>query len=247
MKYKISNLLSITTHDDGTFSKTEASCALAVIGGLRHDEAASSGTANVFIGEDGAHYWIPKAVVAGAEPDFTEYASMPQLDTFNNPAFAQMLVRRMGLIVNPVVFEHGNLVGQWRVESNNHYGANDFLKSGWKHGSDEPVLEQSVSLTNAIAAAALRVAGVGRKAYVFKNDADGASTLIFLSELILNWIQANTDISPNLHPVPELDAYAIIGIDEDDAMEVITKTLTEKTETEAEIPPASLETETPAE
>lgn len=226
MKYSINENLSITVNDKGQASKNDVACLLAVIAGLRHDPETSTGAANIFVGEDSTRYWVPKTVAPGAEPDFSDFASMMQLAPHNNPAFCQALMRKLGLVVSPVLMEHGHLVGAWKVEHVAYYGATNFKEHGWQHGTNEPVQEVSSNLFEAICRAALRVAGVGRRAYLFSPEENSPDAmLIYLSDWVRDWIIHNTSDSDRLKAIPPLDSYAICGISEDGAQRIITEAL----------------------
>lgn len=212
MKYLLSEHLSLTLTNNGV-DPIEASNALALIAGLTHDHVASQGPANVFVAEDGSRAWIRKEISDSAESDYSAFEHIPELNPFENLAFCQSLIRSLGLVVTPIIFENGNLVGQWRVELNTTYGANDMAKTGLKVGSMEPVSEVSSSLMSAVCFAALRIAGIGRKAYLLRSDVDGENpTLQWMSDQVYAWMLANTDMGDDVIHVPELDEYAVIGI-----------------------------------
>ncbi|HFF9481074.1 TPA: hypothetical protein ACGFA2_004520 [Serratia marcescens] len=236
MKYRLSEHLSLTLTNNGV-DPIEASNALALIAGLKHDHVASQGPANVFVAEDGSRAWIRKQI-DGAEPDYSAFEHMPELNPFENHAFCQSLIRSLGLVVTPIIFENGNLVGQWRVELNTTYGANDMANTGLKVGSMEPVSEVSTSLLSAVCFAALRIAGIGRKAYLLRSDVEGEMpTLQWMSDQIYAWMLANTDMGDDVVHVPELDEYAVIGISPENAASRIEEALAS-----ADVPAASVDT-----
>jgi hypothetical protein len=230
MKYRLNDHLTLTTTDSG-LNPFEASNALALLAGLKHDHIASQGPANVFVAQDGSRTWIRKQVTEGSEPDYSAFESMPELSPFNNIAFCQSLIRSMGLIASPILFENGNLVGQWRVELNTNYGANDMANTGLKVGTQEPVSETSHSLIQAVCFAALRVAGIGRKAYLLRPEVDGDKpSLQWMGDNTYAWMLANTDMGNDVVHVPELDEYAVIGISPDNAAGIIEAALATKPE-----------------
>ncbi|CAM3952326.1 hypothetical protein [Serratia silvae] len=217
MKYRLTDDLSLTT-TDRNLDIVEASNALALIAGLKHDPVASLGPANVFVAENGSRTWIRKHPTEGSAPDFSAYETMPELRPFENLAFGQSLVRSMGLVVSPVVFKNGDLIGQWCVELNTGYGANDMAKTGLKFGATEPVSEVSGVLSHAICFAALRIAGIGRKAYVLQPAVEGENlTLQFMSDTTYQWMLENTDMGKDVFHVPALDEYAFTGISAEEA------------------------------
>lgn len=237
MKYHINENLSITVNEKGQATKSDVACLLAVITGLRHDAEGSAGAANVFVGEDETRYWVAKPVAPGTEPDFSDYASMMQLAPHNNPAFCQALTRKLGLFISPVLMDQGHLVGAWKVEHMAHYGVTNFKENGWQHGALEPVQENSANLFEAICRAAMRVAGIGRRAYLFTPDPDRTdSQLVFLSDWVRDWIIQSTTDGDRLKPIPALDAYAICGIDEDNALRILREQTEEaKQDVDAEL------------
>ncbi|CAH3930504.1 TPA: hypothetical protein ACGFAK_005047 [Serratia marcescens] len=240
MKYRLNEHLTLTTTEQG-LNHLEASNALALIAGLTHDHVASQGPANVFVASDGSRAWIRKQVADGTEPDYSAFQNMPELNPFTNMAFCQSLIRSLGLVVSPILFENGNLVGQWRVELNTNYGANDMANSGLKVGVNEPVSEMSHSIMQAVCFAALRVAGIGRKAYLLRPEVEGERpSLQWMGDHTYAWMLANTDMGDDVVPVPELDEYAVTGISPEDAATKIEAALAALTEDSAPKP------ETPA-
>ncbi|MCZ4061178.1 hypothetical protein O3W44_22420 [Pantoea sp. LMR881] len=238
MKYIINEALSITLNKKGQATIHDTACLLAAIAGLRHDPDASQGAANIFVGEDGTHYWIPKPVAAGITPDYSEFANMMQLAPHKNPAFCHVLMRKLGLIVSPVLLDGGHLAGQWRVEYVTFYGVTDFKNNGWTFGENEPVSETSQNLFEAICRTAIRVAGVGRKAYLLRESKDSNDAkLIYLSDWCIDWIAQNTTDAERLQPVPALDAYAVCGISEEDAKRILENAIAES-KANAEAAPA---------
>ena len=223
MKYKITDLLSISVDEKYNTSKTEAACLLAIMCGLVHEPELSQGSANVFKGGDGVHYWIAKSNIAGEEVDFSEYAAMQQFAPLHNPAICQLLAHKFGFHVAGVPYEGGSLAGLWRVEYISGYGVTNFAQNGWTHGANEPVMEASVNMNQAICQAALRVAGVGRKAYLLTIKDSQKQKLIYMSDWVYQWIVQNTADAEYLTPIPELDMYAITGIDEKEADKVISE------------------------
>ncbi|UAN54747.1 hypothetical protein KGP26_29820 (plasmid) [Serratia sp. JSRIV002] len=238
MKYRLTDDLSLTTDTDRNLDIVEASNALALIAGLKHDPVASMGPANVFVSADGSRTWIRKHPTDDSAPDFSAYETMPELRPFDNLAFGQSLVRSLGLVVSPLIFKNGDLIGQWYVELNTGYGANDMAKTGLKVGTYEPVSEVSDVLNHAICFAALRIAGIGRKAYVLKPAVEGEKpTLQFMSDTTYQWMLENTDMGKDVIPVPELDEYAFTGISAEDAVAKIESILSvEKAQDQADEP-----------
>lgn len=231
MKYKITDLLSISVDDQYNTSKTEAASLLAIMCGLVHVPELSQGSANVFKGGDGAHYWIAKSNIAG-EVDFSEYADMQQFAPHHNAAICQTLAHKFGFHVSGLPYEGGMLSGLWKVEFISGYGVTNFAQNGWTYGANEPVMETSTNLFEAICRTALRLVGVGRKAYLLTVKDSPKQTLIHMSDWVYQWIVQNTADAEYLIRVPELDMYAITGIDEKDAEEIISEALANLTQEE---------------
>lgn len=246
-KYLINEHLAVTINDKGTMNKSDVACAVAILVGLKHDVEASQGPANVFVGDDGARYWIPKPVQAGEEADFSDYANMLQLAPHSNPAICHMIVRKLGLFITPVIVDGGNLAGLWRVEFVAQYGTTNFKEFGWVAGAMEPVQETAPVLLDAIIRTALRVMGINRRAFIHRGE-DDKNTLIHMSDWVHNWVLQNTNEGDRLTAVPTLDAYAVCGIDEDKANELIESAIAEAKaeaakETKPEEAPAPVQTE----
>ena len=213
--YKITDNLSINIDENGNYKADEASSLLAIICGLEHDLEASQAAANVFTAADGTRYWVPKSI----DGDFTEYAELQLFNPFKNPAIAQTLMRQLGITLNPVAFENGNLTGQWRAEYVIGYGSSDFHRNGWPFGVNEPVFEQSHDVKEAVCKVAMRVVGFLRRAYLLERENE--SRLIFLSDWVYEWIIQNSPDGATLTPIEELDEYAICSVSQADAARII--------------------------
>lgn len=225
-KYFINEHLAVTINDKCGMSNNDIACALAILVGLKHDAEASQGAANIFVGEDGTSYWVPKPVAAGEEADFSAYANMMQLAPQSNPAICHSIVRKLGLFITPVILEGGHLAGLWRVEYVAQYGTTNFKDNGWVAGAMEPVQETAPVLLDAIIRTALRVMGINRRAFIHRGE-DDKNTLIHMSDWVHNWVLQNTNEGDRLTAVPTLDAYAVCGIDEDKANELIESAIAE--------------------
>lgn len=246
-KYFINEHLAVTINEKGSMSNNDVACALAILVGLKHDVEASQGAANIFVGEDGTSYWVPKPVAAGEEADFSAYANMMQLAPHSNPAICHAIVRKLGLFITPVILDGGLLAGLWRVEYVAQYGTTNFKEHGWVAGAMEPVQETAPVLLDAIIRTALRVMGINRRAFIH-HGADDKNTLIHISDWVHSWVLQNTNEGDRLTPVPALDSYAVCGIDEDKANEIMETAIAEAKAqaaepTKSDTAPAPVETE----
>lgn len=138
--------------------------------------------------------------------ELAQSAGCVALDVMKDESIAQDLIKDLGLLITPLPFRDGTLVGRWRVERISSYMPWNVERNGIITGVNQPVATESVNLLHAIYATATRVMGVGKLAFVtFPKGADGEERIISCDFELVG--QLEPWLNKTIFRAPELDTF----------------------------------------
>jgi hypothetical protein len=245
----------IESDENGNFKILDLNILLAGISGWKLREITPLNDAILERTVDGEEQscFIPEssdmAVIGQHANTYGLMAIMP----LGSLDFAQAMLQSFPCVITPIISQGGALRGVWVVESVTGWMAADVTRSGVRTGVEEYTVTESKNLPEAICLNVLQRIGMGKKAYMYYPEMTvDKGELMFLSDRTLNLVSQDKEFMARMVAVPELDAYAVIGVPDDilteargyaDAQAVIQKEPLKQRQLEQEAAAAASENE----
>lgn len=126
MEYIIGKGVSVFTLDGNEIDQNNIDLALFTLTGF-----TPINTNGVTVWERGSErYWTPPDTQIEDVDSISEHLNAKVMVPSQDASFAQRLLRLVPMVVNPIVFIEGRLVGGWQVENNPEPSTGDIMTNG---------------------------------------------------------------------------------------------------------------------
>ncbi|EJY4260745.1 TPA: hypothetical protein MNC23_005510 [Citrobacter freundii] len=212
MEYIIGKGVSVFTLDGNEIDQNNIDLALFTLTGF-----TPINTNGVTVWERGSErYWTPPDTQIEDADSISEHLNAKVMVPSQDASFAQRLLRLVPMVVNPIVFIEGRLVGGWQVENNPEPSTGDIMTNGHQSHS-----YQDTVLPMAIAMVFLQVQGLGQQAWVYIGEHDAAQPELHYVVPHPRTL-ALLESTPAFIRAPELDKFAVVGPSPDLIQEAFT-------------------------
>lgn len=201
MEYIIGKGVSVFTRDSNELDQGYINLALFTLTGFTPIK-----TNGVTVWERGTErYWTPADPHIEDVDSISEHLNARVMVPSQDASFTQRLLRLVPMVVNPIVFLDGRLVGGWHVESNPEPSTGDIMTNGYQsHAYQDTVLPMAIAMVY------LQAQGLGQQAWVYVGEHDSAEPeLHYVVPLDRNL--ALLENTPAFIRAPDLDKYAVVG------------------------------------